>query len=65
MIDQIKAILKEKKKANGMNQEKLAKAIGRNSAHLSLILNGKIQPRHDIVMQIVEALDHNILLVRK
>ena len=53
-------IRKEKK----IKQKELARRLGITTSHLCLIEKGRIEPKVEIVMRIVEQLGYKVLLVR-
>lgn len=55
--------LKESRRARSWSQEELGQRIGLPQMHVSGIESGKIVPRFDTLLDVVRALDHDLLLV--
>jgi transcriptional regulator with XRE-family HTH domain len=55
--------LKEARLALGLSQEELGARIGLPQMHISGIESGKIVPRFDTLLDVVRALDYDLLLI--
>jgi transcriptional regulator with XRE-family HTH domain len=55
--------LKEVRRTRGLTQEQLGEKLGIPQMHVSGIESGKIVPRYDTLLDVVRALDHDLLLV--
>jgi HTH-type transcriptional regulator / antitoxin HipB len=55
--------LKEVRRARGLTQEQLGEKLRIPQMHVSGIESGKIVPRYDTLLDVVRALDHDLVLV--
>jgi transcriptional regulator with XRE-family HTH domain len=55
--------LKDVRRARGLTQEQLGEKLGIPQMHVSGIESGKIVPRYDTLLDIVRALDYDLVLV--
>jgi transcriptional regulator with XRE-family HTH domain len=61
--DDMRRKLKEARRARGWSQQELGQRIGLPQMHVSGIESGKIVPRFDTLLDLVRALDQDLLLV--
>lgn len=61
--EELRRALKEARQARGWSQEELGGHIGLPQMHVSGIESGKVVPRYDTLLDVVRALDHDLLLV--
>jgi transcriptional regulator with XRE-family HTH domain len=55
--------LKDVRRARGLTQEQLGEKLGIPQMHVSGIESGKVVPRYDTLLDVVRALDHDLVLV--
>ncbi|HXM94861.1 MAG TPA: helix-turn-helix transcriptional regulator [Candidatus Dormibacteraeota bacterium] len=55
--------LKEVRLARGLTQAELGEQLGIPQMHVSGIESGKIVPRYDTLLDVVRALDHDLVMV--
>jgi HTH-type transcriptional regulator / antitoxin HipB len=60
---ELRRALKEARKKRGWSQRDLASRLSLGQRHISGIESGKIVPRYDTLLELVRALDHDLLMV--
>jgi transcriptional regulator with XRE-family HTH domain len=61
--DDLRRALKEARAKRAWTQRQLASRLGLTQKHISGIESGKIVPRYDTLLELVRALDHDLLMV--
>jgi transcriptional regulator with XRE-family HTH domain len=61
--DDLRRILKEAREERAWTQRQLASRVGLTQKHISGIESGKIVPRYDTLLELVRALDRDLLMV--
>ena len=61
--DDLRRALKEAREKRGWTQRDLASHLGLTQKHISGIESGKIVPRYDTLLELVRALDSDLLMV--
>lgn len=59
----LRRALKEAREKRTWTQRQLASRLGLTQKHISGIESGKIVPRYDTLLELVRALDHDLLMV--
>jgi len=61
--DDLRRTLKEAREKRAWTQRDLARRLGLTQKHISGIESGKIVPRYDTLLELVRALDRDLLMV--
>jgi transcriptional regulator with XRE-family HTH domain len=61
--DDLRRVLKEAREERAWTQRQLASRVGLTQKHISGIESGKIVPRYDTLLELVRALDRDLLMV--
>jgi len=61
--DDLRWALKEARAKRAWTQRQLAGRLGLTQKHISGIESGKIVPRYDTLLELVRALDHDLLMI--
>jgi transcriptional regulator with XRE-family HTH domain len=61
--EDLRRALKESREKRAWTQRDLASRIGLTQKHISGIESGKIVPRYDTLVELVRALDHDLLMI--